>query len=179
MASTYFHQGRYWGRVVDWNLGTSRNKGTPQFSVTFEVTDELDSMGERAGLVGSPQQRTVYLYLTEKSMSIALEALKVLGYNRTSLKHLDRSSQQAHDFSGIECELYCKIEEYEGEDRERWSINTPREPVKPVDPNDLRKLDALFGKHLKAQAGNGSAPQQQQTEGAPVGAAPASDDIPF
>lgn len=149
----YYPQGVYIGRVVRQELGTSSKKGTPQFSVTFEIVDALDPGGNPIG-VTQTYERSVFLYLTEKAMEIALDALKTLGFNKASLKFLDPNNVGFCDFTGKEVELYCKHEEYEGDERERWSINSPREAKvsKPVDSADLRKLDALFGKALKSQA---------------------------
>lgn len=175
----YYPQGVYVGRVVRQELGASTQKGTPQFVVTFQIVDALDQFGASCGLQTS-YERSVYLYLTEKAMDIALGALKVLGFNKTSLKYLDPDEAGFVDFTDKEVELYCKHEEWEGEPRERWSINTPREPreSKPVDKSDLRKLDALFGKALKAQAAPESQPAPDANK-AMQEAATNDSDCPF
>jgi hypothetical protein len=85
------------------------------------------------------------------------------------------------DFAGTEVELFCKHEDYEGETRERWSISTPREPreSKPVDPAALRKLDALFGKALKANAVPEPQPESDGNRAMQEAAAGDDLDIPF
>ncbi len=149
----YYPVGRYVGRVVRQELGASAQKGTPQFAVTFQIIDALDQFGASCG-VQSIYERTVYIYFSksQKAMEISAEALKTLGFNKSSLKYLDPDTDGYCDFTGVEVELYCKHEDYEGESRERWSINTPRAPreSKPVDKSELRKLDALFGKAFKS-----------------------------
>ena len=172
----YYPQGSYSGRVLRTELGAS-SKGTPQFTVTCQILEAHDQFGSAP--VDQSYERTVYLYLTEnpKSIEITAKQLKVLGFKSSKVSALKDA-----DFTDVDIPLYCKHEEYEGEMRERWSINTPREhrEAKPVDPSELRKLDALFGKALKAQA----APEPQpdnDTNRAMQEAAAANDDdsIPF
>jgi hypothetical protein len=173
----YYPVGRYVGRVVRQELGSSAKKGTPQFAVTFQIIDALDQFGTSVG-VHEQYERTVYIYFSknQQAMEISAEALKTLGY------HGSRISELADvDFTGNECELYCKHEEYEGEPRERWSINTPRAPreSKPVDKSELRKLDALFGKAVKSSGTKPEAQPDSDLNRAMQEAAAADDDSPF
>lgn len=150
----YYPSGPYIGKVLEQNLGESKNKGTPQLVLKFQIINEVDRIsGERLELERC-EERWVYLYLTEKAMDMALKSLKALGYKRSSLKYLDPNVDGFQDLAGTEVELYCKHEEYEGDLNERWSISTPRE-TKPVDASSLRKLDALFGKGLKELVASG------------------------
>ena len=170
----YYPQGVYLGRVVRQELGESSKKGTPQFVVTFQILEARDNFGDSTRVAS--HERSVYIYLTEKSMPIALEALKVLGYRGTKISSLGDA-----DFTGKEVELYCKHEDYEGEARERWNISTPREQKesKPVDPAALRKLDALFGKALKSQAVVEPQPDNDANRAMQEAAVDAELDVPF
>lgn len=170
----YYPQGVYIGRVVRHELGESSKKGTPQFMVTFEILEARDNFGDSSRV--QSHERSVYIYLTEKSMPIALDALKVLGYRGTKVSALADA-----DFTGKEVELYCKHEDYEGEARERWQINTPREQKesKPVDPMQLRKLDALFCKALKSQAVPDAQPDNDANRAMQEAAVDAELDVPF
>ena len=184
----YYPVGAYMGRVVSQELGTSSKSGTPQLALTIRVEAELDRVtSEELPLPEGEQKEVwVYLYLTEKAMDMAIKALKVLGYNKTSLKYLDPDQDGFVNFADKAVPLYCKHEEYEGEARERWQISTPRE-AKPVDPTSLKKLDALFGKGLKELAtSNGSEPVKKSSGKDPNAAlaevaaeVQGSDDIPF
>lgn len=176
MAKAHYPVGRYVGRVVRQELGKSANKGTPQFAVTFQIIDALDQFGASCGVRDS-FERTVYIYFSTspKAIEITAETLKALGYHGQTISGLKDA-----DFTDRECELYCKHDEWEGDLREKWSINTPREPreTKPVDNSELRKLDALFGKALKAQAAPESQPEPDANR-AMQEAAATNDDIPF
>lgn len=179
--SVYYSSGPYIGRVLEQALGESKNKGTPQLVLKFQIINEVDRItGERLEL-REQQERWVYIYLTEKAMDMALKALKALGYRKNSLRFLDPTIEGFHNFAGTEVELYCKHEEYEGEQQERWSVNTPFES-KPVDASSIRKLDALFGKGLKELVASGDPKATGKVNDALEEAAAAvqgKDDIPF
>lgn len=179
--SVYYSSGPYIGRVLEQNLGESKNKGTPQLVLKFQIINEVDRItGERLELERC-EERWVYLHLTEKAMDMALKSLKALGYKRSSLKYLDPNTDGFQDLAGTEVELYCKHEEYEGDMNERWSVSTPRD-TKPVDASSIRKLDALFGKGLKELVANGDPKATGRVNNALEEAASAvqgKDDIPF
>jgi hypothetical protein len=98
-----------------------------------------------------------------------LSDLRAIGYDRDGLKYLDPEAQGAVDLFGREIDVVCDHEEYNGEERERWSIyHEPRR--KRVDANTLADLDAKFGDQLKRHLG----PKQPASPPAP---APSDDDF--
>ena len=181
---TYYTTGGYIGRVVSQSLSESKQKGTPQFVLRVRIVAACDSVTTEAIPLAENQQheRSVYIYLTEKAMEMALKALKVLGFNRNSLKYLDPEIEGHQDLTGLEVPLYCKIEQYEGEDQERWSISTPFES-KPVEPSSLKRLDALFSKGLKELVATGDPKATSKVNNALMEEAAATtateDDAPF
>lgn len=175
-----FQPGTYLGRVVSQELGKSSKAKTPQVVIRFEILDELDAMGEPCGLQYRGETRSVYLYLKEgKSIEISLKALKLLGFSGTSFGHLDPENGDFQDLSGTEAKLYCKHEEYEGEMQERWGISTPRDS-QPLEASDLKKVDALFGRALKAQAAPEPQPEDPLNKALQEAASiNANDESPF
>ncbi len=173
----YYSEGPYMGRVVFQELGASKNKGTPQFLLRVQIMASLDAKGEPTALPGPAQERSVYIYLTEASMEMALKALKVLGYRKTSVKFLDPNVAGCVDFTGTEVPLYCKHESYENETREKWSISTRL--AASAGPVDIRKLDRLFGPGLKeiASGAEPSNPNNILAEAAAL--AENNEDVPF
>lgn len=150
-----YNPGRYWGRAASQSFGKS-STGTPQFSITFDIQGAVDPNDPQGALMNCvPSQRTVYWYLTAKTVEFVVEDLELLGFNKPSVKFLDPSVEGFFDFTGQEVELYCKHEPYNNQLKERWSLNKPRDGfvAPPLETNEVRKLDALFGKSLKALAG--------------------------
>lgn len=187
--------GRYWGRALSQSFGKSKNKGTPQFSITFDIKGAVDPSNPEGELLRCEEgQRTVFWYLTEGTMPYVLEDLERLGFNKPSLRFLDANVNGYFDFAGIEQELYCKHEAYEGKRKEKWSLSNPRAgtiEAEPLESNEVRKLDALFGKGLKALAAKApeTAPVASEPERASDATAVATaepeenerneDDMPF
>lgn len=184
MARTPFYPvGAYTGRVVRQSLGVSKND-KPQFTLTCQIIEGVDQFGS-VYPVEQSYERTIYIYFSDspKGMEIVLKQLAVLGFDKTSLKFLSPDTPGFVDFTGQDVPLYCKHEEYEGEEREKWSISTPRDTpaTKPVDSSAIRKLDALYGKGLKEiAAGKKPSEPVKQPAGVRDGfEVPPGDDIPF
>lgn len=184
----YYDQGRYWCRITDQALSESKEKKTPCLALTFQVlgrVNEADPDGELERCLN--YERTCYIYLTEKTMEFAVETLKVLGFDKPSLKYLDLSVTGACDLRNSEVVMKCGIEDYQGKSMERWSVYRERGAMEhaPLEKTKLRQLDALFGKSLKAAAASSSKPVEQPE---PVSmtvnpnhsiTAPETDDVPF
>ena len=84
----FYPVGLYQGRVVSQGVGES-GTGTPQFVLRIKVLGPVD--GDE--YVPSKQQyeRTVYMYLTEKTIPFVLETLAILGFEGDNIMQLDPS----------------------------------------------------------------------------------------
>lgn len=170
----FYQPGNFIGRVTHQAL-TETSTGKPSFNLTCQIVEEVDQFGTSCP-VDKSYERTVYSVITEKTMPRFLEFLKLLGFNKMSLKFLDPNTSGFCDFTGQDVPLWCKHEEYEGELKEKWNVSLPRgerEPAKPLEANQVRKLDALFGKALKEFK------QADVNKEAATANAGAEDDCPF
>ena len=110
-------------------------------------------------------ERTIYMVITEKTAQFIVENLHKLGYRAESFGPLDPSHAAHQSFVGQQFDAYCKHEpDQSGNIRERWQISrgSATVEIKPLEAKDVRKLDMLFGKTLKA--GSPSAPRQTQAK---------------
>lgn len=198
--AAFYSKGLYAGECIEQFMGQSDSgKKTPYLGLRFKILARIENEQEVACADG---ERTVYLYLSDAAMEIAIEAITHLGYDKDSLKFLNPNQPGFYNFAGKVCDLWCGIEEYQGKTKEKWSISTPRErkAVTPVDDKELRRLDSLFGKAIRAKrgpgipavappatpSGNGVIPgvSPQQAASAGVGRSdptqpPTLDEIPF
>ena len=151
--SAFYKAGLHVGECTGQFMGQSDNENkTPYFALKFCIVARVEH--EQEHNVQS-SERTVYLYLSQKALPMTTEVLDFLGYDKDSLKFLNPDYQGFFDFTGKRCDLWCKIEEYQGDTKEKWSVSTPRKPVTPIDDKELRRLDSLFGKAIRAQRGPG------------------------
>lgn len=184
-----FEKGLYLGKCISQFMGQSENDNkTPYFALRFQIMARITRENELANT--HEGERTVYLYLSDKAMDMAVEVLTFLGYQKESLRFLDPTVENHHSFVGREVDLWCKVETYQGDTKEKWSISTPREQHQavPIEQSELRRLDAMFGKALKSKPPTKPAVQQEQTRAEPekkqrpdpsATAPPPDQDIPF
>lgn len=195
-----YNEGRYWVKVKSQGIGKSANKGTPFFQLVVDVKGAVDTQNPEGDLLACDQmERTITMYLTEKTAGFTLDNLESIGFDKPSIKYLDPSTPDYCNFTNKEFEALCLHESGQGESKgkvyEKWSIytKTERKPLEPVAKSELSKLDALFGKELqrfkKAPAPPRSKPVEsaagmgvptEQTQRAMANAAANGDDeIPF
>jgi hypothetical protein len=185
MMPAYYQKGLHVGECIAQWMGQSDNdKKTPYFALKFMILARVE--GDREIAV-EQNERSVYLYLSEKALDMTTDVLAFLGYEKDSLRFLDPAAPNYHSFAGKKCDLWCKVEEYNGDTKEKWSISMPLDrQITPIDDKELRRLDALFGKSIKGKR----SPQAESTrqEPAPTAVAerqeratapPPGDDIPF
>jgi hypothetical protein len=184
--AAFYDQGNYAVRIVGQSL-TENKKGNPELQLTIKIVGQYAADGELHP-IDSEFNRTIFLTLTDGTIGTAdrpgwvLEVLQYLGFTGASLAALDPDDKHHVSFVGRECNAYCKVETYEGKEREKWNISRPREakPAAPIDKKKLRGLDARFGKTLKAFAGRAPATvPPSEPPASPAAAATADDDIPF
>ena len=181
----YYEEGLHAGEVLSQALTKSKT-GTVQFVLRCKI---LGTATEEGYTPASQQyERTVYMAITAGTIDFVVDTLKSIGYEKQSFKYLDPAVDGAHDFTGQQVDLWCKHDEYKGEQKEKWNISRPREqkPVELLSAAELRQLDALFGKALKG--GARSAPVKATPQKATAVAEPeplddgtfiTDDDIPF
>ncbi len=151
--SAFYKRGLYVGECTGQFTGQSESGNkTPFFALKFAIKARVEN--EQEHQVES-SERTVYLYLSEKALPMATEVIAFLGYDKDSLKFLDPAQQGFFNFAGQRCDLWCKVEDYQGDSKEKWSVSMPRKPVTPIDDKELRRLDSMFGKAIRAQRGPG------------------------
>jgi hypothetical protein len=101
---------------------------------------------------GNAYPRTIYLPFLDvdgnpdKNIERTIAALAEIGYHDAPSR-LDAGSENPVSLIGNEIGARCN---YNKDGRERWYIKTEREPLAAVDKPTLRRLDALFGKQLRA-----------------------------
>lgn len=184
-----FQPGKYLGRVTGQGLGESKDKRTPFFGLSVDILGKINPMDPQGDLLPCPGgQRTVRLWLTDQTADRSIADLQRLGFTGSSFRQLDPASPGGWSIIGADIELYCSQEpdsRSPGEMQEKWGI--AREgglKLEPIDQSGVKKLDALFGKQLKALSK--SAPARAPAERAaqeqtvpPEPGGPADDDIPF
>jgi hypothetical protein len=151
--AAYYKTGLHVGECVGQFMGQSDNANkTPYFALKFNIRGRVENDREIPVERG---ERTVYLYLSEKALDMSVDVVAHLGYDKDSLKFLNPEVEGFYNFAGKEVDLWCKIEEYQGKDTEKWSVSMPRKPVTPIEDKELRRLDSLFGKAIRARRGPG------------------------
>jgi hypothetical protein len=149
-SSAYYKKGRYACKVVSQALGENK-KGNPQFVLRFLVLGEVDPT-EPTNYIPAGQQyeRTHYRVITEKTIDYFIDDLKLLGFEGASFKDLDPSSPTFHDMTGLDIDMWCDVEEWDGGTQEKWGVaQVGGFKIEPLDAKKVRDLDNLFGKQLK------------------------------
>ena len=172
----FYKEGRYRAEVVNQGLGKSKT-GTPHFALRVKMLSQLVN-GEEFDV--RDYERTIYVYLNDKTVKYTIEKLERLGFDGSSFRQLDPSDPNACSFVGKLLELDCRHEEYNGEMSEKWDLayaGSGELNLTPLEPTEVRKLDALFGKSLS----NGKPATKPKPATAPVAEAGpiTDDDIPF
>lgn len=151
--------------------------GTTQFVLRFKV---LGTPSDDGAFVPDAHQyeRTIYMAITEKTIPYVTEALEKLGYGAGSFGPLDPSHANHESFVGNQIDVYCKHEaDQSGDNRERWQLSRGASTLKvvPLEAKEVRELDALFGKALKAKPKSTPQPAVAVMDNQEI----TDDDIPF
>jgi hypothetical protein len=155
MANAYYDVGVHVGLVTGQGL-TQASTGTAQFVLRVKVLGVPDATLATFEPHDRQYERSIYLPLTEKTMSWVVPILKRLGFTGTSVAQLDLTHPDAHSFVGNQVELWCgHQDDPNGGVKERWNISSPtvgQLELKALGAKQVRQLDALFGKALGAKA---------------------------
>ncbi len=198
MSKPFYAEGQYVCEIISQNM-TQASTGNPQFVLRFKVLGTPDPNNPDNYLI-APQQyeRSCYRTITEKTIDWFIDDLRALGFNGRSFRDLSPDSPNFCSFKGLSVEMYCKYAPGKNGQREEWNISHPRSSapeLKQLEPQQVRKLDDLFGRQLRGLSVNGqskpaaSAPapagnsQRQRTTAPPPPAQPPNsfidDDVPF
>lgn len=145
-----YEQGDYAAKVTDQAFGQADNEAkTAFFALTVQPIAKLDlETGDRTSV--DPFNRTIRMFLSEKAAPHTIKKLRTLGFEGVSFAELNPETDGHFSLVGQEVVVRCKHEEYQGKQQERWDFpGDGGAGIKPLDDKGMRKLDALFGKHLK------------------------------
>jgi hypothetical protein len=164
--------------------------GTLQFVLQFKVQGKVDPRDPQTLLSVAPGERKWYKAITEKTVDWLIDDLKVLGVEGiTSWAQLDPTiaPDDFIDLSGKLVDMMCGSKNgTDGKSYEDWSIAREGGPSKPIEnaaAKDVKALDRLFGKSLKAAAPAARGPRSVARPAAAAAAAVAEpvndEDVPF
>ena len=164
--STYT-PGLYQAEILDHGFEESTVKGTPCFSILFRVRGRYDDQHQ---LQECPHyERSYKQYLAnETGLSILKGDLKTIGVQISDLTQLERGTSHSVKLVGLQIDVQCELEPYDGRMQERWRIPRSR---KKLDLSAVRLLNDRFGHLLRG--GSGSPPPP------PPPVARNDDDQPF
>jgi hypothetical protein len=147
-------QGRYRGRIVKYGVTRSQTgKKHPTVFIQFALIGRYDL--SRGQLVQCPEaERTYFKAVTPNTIDWLVADLKAIGYDKPGLEYLDPDVPGAVNLFGVEIDVDCDYDDYDGRDRERWSIH--REPNREkLHRDELATLDAEFADTFKRILGAG------------------------
>ena len=144
----------------------SYEKGTYRATIVGQGFPEPSEYGLQYAIeleIGvSKDRRTSYLSLTDADGNRAeyadasIKVLRYLGFceSEADFAQLDPDHSEHHSFIGKVVDAYCSPKVKDSKTSERWYINTPGAgtAIKPLEKSSIRKLNALFGKEIKAPA---------------------------
>ena len=173
MAGIYNSSGPYSVRIKSANL-TEAKTGTPQVQIQMEI---LKYKGKDSHPFTGRLDPICFLAITDQTMKgesgqggWVKQTLEYLGFNGD----FDTINEQLID---IECDAFCSHEEFNGEDRERWTINRDDGQginTKPADKKKVRSLKTKYGKMFTQENNAGTVGKSAEKDTDDDG-----DDIPF
>ena len=159
--AVHYEEGKYAAEITAQRLTTNRN-GNTQLEIEFMPYSKIEEV-ESKSLTGSEvYPRTIYMVITEKSGNYVIDRLRMIGWPGTSFKTLDAElcpPDKFHNFVGSSVTVWCRHKVYLEQQREEWQLAVvegakERKANATADKATARKLDTLFGKHLKETAKN-------------------------
>jgi hypothetical protein len=152
MSNTTYSEGRYQAEILEHGFEESSVKGTPGFFIQLKILARYDEEGR---LRECPQyERTYRQYLAnETGVNILRGDMKAIDVQLEDLAQLDPGAPKGLNLRGRKIDVACRLETYQGQQRERWGIARNR---KKLNLNEVRILNDRFGHLLrdgKSQAG--------------------------
>lgn len=176
-SKPFYEIGPHVGEVISQALAEA-GTGTAQFVLRVKILGTPTNDGSYESHK-TQYERTLYMALTEKTMSWVAPALVQLGFKGTQVSQLDPSHPQHQSFVGDQVDLWCgHREDNKGGWRENWNISNQTERERtPLDAKKTRQLDSLFGKALKQSGAAPATPPPTATR--QNNPEISDDDIPF
>ena len=179
MSYETFDKGMYRVKVTRWGLTKART-GNTQFVISFKPIGFIDPsypQGEYGPC--SDHERSIFCVITDKTIDRVVSDLRHLGYEQDNFDGLNPLDPAAHNFEGLEFDAECFFENYQGQQKEKWQFGWGGGgmEIKPLESNEIKKLNALFGKKFKSDnKSDKRAPVASKKQNAPIGE---EEDIPF
>lgn len=181
----HYEEGNYKAEITGQAL-VSNKKGNPELQLVIAPTTFEAPNGEQEP-VRKTYPRTIYLTMTDATLGTesnpgwVFQTLQHLGFNRPSFSALDPADDNHQSFVGQTIEVSCKHDEYNGQNREKWSIyrtGATKTQGEPMEKKAIRQLDTKFSKLLKSTANDKSAPKSTEA-GDNTPSSGDDQDIPF
>jgi hypothetical protein len=158
--SAWYEPGRYRVEIVNAALGESKDKATPQVEVTILPKGVYAGGGQL--LDCAEQARIVYLALTEATLGTTANpgwVMKTL----TAFGFVGPSFNDLQPLIGKVADAQCVIEDFNGEQREKWSLWRPfgQAPQRPAEKKTIRSLDAKYAALLKTARNAVASPKKE------------------
>jgi hypothetical protein len=143
--STTYTNGKYRAEIREQGFEESPTKGTPYFFLQLTILGRYDAQEQ---LQECPRyERTYAQYLAnDTGVQILKGDLKAIGVEMNDLSQMDPSSPHCINLVGRQIDVVCKLETYQGRERERWTIPRSR---KRLDRDAVRALNDRFGHLLR------------------------------
>ena len=146
--------GTYWGRITKQRVSPAKT-GTMQLVVSFVVRGKVNLSDPQGDLLPIPgeYERTVFRAITEKAMPWVIQDLDRLGWYGSDWRDFDEQSSGFVSIIGTEHAFRCDHEPHNVTKQmmEKWSVAGGGLSLKPLEDADAKRLQALFGKHLRAR----------------------------
>lgn len=178
MAKIFYETGRYLCRLGKHDM--IEKASGPQFTLRFEVLARYDNKNELHDVTS--YERTFYRVINENTVGFAIADLRSLGFDKPTFGALSPDDPNAFIFEGIEVDMWCGRDTYQGDEREKWSVAKKAGGGGEIegtraDKKTLRNLDNLFGKELRKQVQPEPAATPRPVAVPPQGVS--EDDVPF
>jgi len=173
---SYYQEGLYEVRFKSQGFSESKEKKTPFFFLTFDPVNLI--LGDDIHPVDARYECKVDLWLTEKTVERTVENLRTIGWEGNSFRDLEPGG---FSFEGVVGHLRCSHEQNGEKVYDKWDFPaTGGVKVEHVS-GMAKKLDALFGKALKASKPAAKAVEKPVPVTVPedAGSVEDADEIPF
>lgn len=149
---SYYAPGQYKAIIKHVGLSESKDKKTPYVQLIVEPTGMIDVGSGNVSPVDRSFDREIMLWLTESTADRTCEDLRRIGFTGDSFDELvDGPARES--LIGQEVQCRCEAQLNKGKEYEKWNLSgSARSAVNnaKLDDHGVRKLNALFGKQLKA-----------------------------
>jgi hypothetical protein len=140
-------EGYYTAQILPGATFGQSKTGTEQMVIPIRITHDSD--GQELAV---PAERNVYLYCSENAWPNTRDKLQRLGFN---------GDFENPGFTEVQAQVGCKIETYDGKDREKWDFTKGGATSKPVDRSVAKKFAAKYRTEVGKPAASAPRPALQ------------------